>query len=127
MVAFAYSQTLELDNGKSFQLQWTRAAQKKLDAQSEPLIMELELYFSCLVKKFVHFYGVSDVRNADLIAVNDQISVWFHPVHSVSCAPDEAAERQPHKDVDRENIPRVFPSRALLDVKQGQWCGEYFL
>ncbi len=45
-------------NNHEVLVEWTPAAGRELARRSTPLIVELELYFSCLVKKFVHFsYG----------------------------------------------------------------------
>lgn len=126
MTAYKYSQTITLKNGKPFLLQWTERAQQKLQQRDRPLIIELELYFSCLVKKFVHFHEQSVVAEQELTPVTEQLTVWFHPVHSVGCAIDEAPNRQPHQDVDKKNLVAVFPKRAVLDVKQDGWIGEYF-
>lgn len=42
-------------NGKPVRGEWTAAAARALASREAPLCVELELYFSCLVKKFVHF------------------------------------------------------------------------
>ena len=39
---------------KPFQLDISAAAQQRLVRRSEPLCLELELYFSCLIRKRVH-------------------------------------------------------------------------
>jgi hypothetical protein len=41
-------------NGREVAVEWTPRAERAMQARSVPLIVELELYFSCLVKKFVH-------------------------------------------------------------------------
>jgi hypothetical protein len=42
--------------GKSLNLSITRAAERMLEMRSGPLQLELELYFSCLVRKRVHVH-----------------------------------------------------------------------
>lgn len=49
------SNTIEI-NGRSVSVEWTKAAARELTRRTQPLVVELELYFSCLVKKFVHFH-----------------------------------------------------------------------
>ena len=53
---FGTSTASVLVKGKPLLVEWTRAADRELANRDRPLVIELELYFSCLVKKFVHFH-----------------------------------------------------------------------
>jgi hypothetical protein len=59
-------------NGKPVAVEWSRAAHAHLARRSQPLTLELELYFSCLVKKFVHFHESVPAR--ETIAVGEHAS-----------------------------------------------------
>ena len=39
--------------GKQVLVEWSSSADKKLQELAEPLIVEMELYFSCLIRKAV--------------------------------------------------------------------------
>ena len=112
-------------NGKDVQVTLTpaaRAAQARLDA---PLYVELELYFSCLVKKFVHFRA--DSRGKPAVPVGDKLSIYFRPVTSTACTWDVAERlgRQPEMDIDSEALHHVAPKRVFIDYVDGQWHGSY--
>lgn len=112
-------------NGREVEVRWTPAAARALAARSEPLYVELELYFSCLVKKFVHFRD--QPRRGHAVPVSDRLLVYFRPVTSTACT-FEVAERlgrQPEKDIDSEALHRVAPKRVFIDHVDGQWRGDY--
>ena len=75
-------------NGKPVRIEWTAGAEAALRARTRPLIVELELYFSCLVKKFVHVR--EDAGEHALAWVDERLAFYFRPVTSTSCAPQTA-------------------------------------
>jgi hypothetical protein len=112
-------------NGREVQVQITSAAAQALARRSEPLHVELELYFSCLVKKFVHFRN--DSRGKTTVPVGDKLLLYFRPVTSTACTWDVAERlgRQPEMDIDCEALHHVAPKRVLIDHVDGQWHGSY--
>ena len=44
-----------LINDKPLMVGWTPRAQLELDHRTQPLYVEMELYFSCMVKKYITF------------------------------------------------------------------------
>jgi hypothetical protein len=114
-------------NGKTVQVHWSPAAARALAARSEPLFVELELYFSCLVKKFVHFRAPTTPRPVSW--VNDRLAIFFRPVTSTSCSWETAAElgRQPETDIDTAAVRRIAPKRVEIDYRNGTWFADYFL
>jgi hypothetical protein len=114
-------------NGKTVAVRWTPRAADALKQRREPLFIELELYFSCLVKKFVHFRAPRNGRPASW--VNDKLAIFFRPVTSTSCSWETAAElgRQPETEIDSEATRRIAPKRVELDYRNGTWSAEYFL
>jgi hypothetical protein len=112
-------------NGRTVAVEITPAAQRALAARSEPLHVELELYFSCLVKKFVHFRA--DSRGKPTVPVGDKLLLYFRPVTSTACtfAVAERLGRQPEKDIDSEALHHVAPKRVRIDHVDGEWRGSY--
>lgn len=112
-------------NGRTVQVEVTPAAEHALAARSEPLYVELELYFSCLVKKFVHFR--TDSRGKPTVPAGDNLLLYFRPVTSTACT-FEVAERlgrQPEKEIDSEALHHVAPKRVRIDHVNGEWRGSY--
>ena len=112
-------------NGKNVLVEWTAAAARELAKRQDPLIVELELYFSCLVKKFVHFR--EDSRGRAIVAANEKLHLYFRPVTSTACS-FEVAERlgrQPEIDIDSKALRKMAPKRVLITFQRGAWGGNF--
>lgn len=112
-------------NGKPMTVVWTRAAAQKLAERSRPLVIELELYFSCLVKKFVHFHDEAPGRATT--RVTDKLHLYFRAVTSTACTMDvaEALGRQPEIELDSDAVRRLAPKRVALDFDKRRWVAAF--
>jgi hypothetical protein len=112
-------------NGKPVQVAWTAAAARALAVREAPLFVELELYFSCLVKKFVHFRD--DARGYATAAAHDKLHIYFRPVTSTACTWEVAERlgRQPEMEIDSMALRRVAPRHVFIDHVAGKWVGSY--
>lgn len=126
-MAHVTESTTVVINGRDVLVEWTKAAAEALAKRETPIYVELELYFSCLVKKFVHFRH--DSRGKDTVAVRDKLRVYFRPVTSTACT-FEVAERlgrQPEMEIDSEALRHVAPKRVRIDHVDGAWRGRFDL
>ncbi|MBU0752870.1 MAG: hypothetical protein KJ787_00570 [Gammaproteobacteria bacterium] len=116
--------TIEI-NGKPVQVEWSAAAARELEQRQAPLFVELELYFSCLVKKFVHFR--EDSRGYETVAASDKLQLYFRPVTSTACTWEVAERlgRQPEMEIDSVALRQVAPKRVRIDFVKGSWAGSY--
>ena len=114
-------------NGKPVTVEWTRSAARALGRRSRPLVLELELYFSCLVKKFVHFHDDAPDRAA--VAVTDKLHLVFRAVTSTACAMDVAERlgRQPETELDTAAAGKFAPRHVRLDHAGGEWRASFSL
>lgn len=114
-------------NNRAVAVEWTNSADSELVKRTQPLVVELELYFSCLVKKFVHFHETLPDRKA--IAVNDKLAVFFRPVTSTACTFEVADRigRQPEIELDNPNVHKISPKRVKIDFVHGVWQGNYWI
>ena len=114
-------------NDKPLTVEWTPRAQRELDRRTHPLYVEMELYFSCMVKKYIHFR--EQPRNETPIHVNEKFALYFRPVTSTGCNLELAADlgRQPEIELHNEAVSRLVPKRIFVDFKNKQWRGEYWL
>ena len=114
-------------NGKPLAVEWTRAAARKLAERSAPLVVELELYFSCLVKKFVHFHD--DAPGRASVEVTDKFHLFFHAVTSTACTMDVAERlgRQPEIELDTVATRKMAPKRLRLDFSKGKWQANFWM
>lgn len=114
-------------NGRDLAVRWSEAADRELARREAPLVLELELYFSCLVKKAVHVRDRS--APAPLAWVNDRLAVYFRVVTSTPCSMDEAERlgRQPEAEVATPASRRLAPRALSIDFRDGAWIGDYSL
>lgn len=118
------SETITI-NGRPVVVELTAEAALALERRTAPLIVELELYFSCLVKKFVHFR--EDSRGKPTVMVHGKLQLYFRPVTSTACT-FEVAERlgrQPEMEIESEALSHVAPKRVFIDYAGGAWRGSF--
>lgn len=118
--------TVEI-NGRQVSVEWTKAAARELARRAQPLVVELELYFSCLVKKFVHFHETAP--QCDTVTVSDKLAVFFRPVTSTACSFEVADRlgRQPEIELDTPNVRKIAPKRVSIDYVRGAWQGNFWI
>lgn len=121
------STTIVSVNGKPVIVVWTRSAAQKLADRSRPLVLELELYFSCLVKKFVHFHDEAPGRAT--IQVADKLQLYFRAVTSTACTMDvaETLGRQPEIELETAAVRKLAPKRVQLDFDKGNWVAAFWM
>jgi len=109
--------------GKSIRILLSDAAQRALAKRTAPLIAEMELYFSCLIRLRVRFYDCDEKATAT--PVNDQLSIRFRPVMSRRCDLHEVKGKPPLDDFPIRNRTPYIPHWLSLDYKKGEWVGEF--
>lgn len=110
--------------GRPLAVTVSAAAAAALAGRSGPLVVELELYFSCLIRKRVQ---VLDAPRADTLCtvVDDRLTACFRPVMTRACALD-AVDGQPELETFPIRRPEAFVPRWLrLDWRRGDWQGEF--
>ena len=108
--------------GKSITVNVSKDAALQLATLKEPLVMEMELYFSCLIRKAVHF-GV-EANSALSQAVGENLLLSFRPVMTNSCKVD--GERAPElTDFPISNMAPYVPRWVSIDYRHGDWQGDF--
>jgi len=112
--------------GEPLTVSWTQRAARQLARRDHPLLVEMQLYFSCVVKKRVLFHQAPPIDALEWHAVNEQLQLAFRPVESNSCDPREFAANFPVRcEFDSAGAVRMRPSRLELDYRGGAWNGEF--
>jgi hypothetical protein len=101
----------------------SKQAAKALQQRDKPLYVEMELYFSCLIRKQVHFHEVQ--RQANSVAVDDRLSVSFHPVVTSSCMVKDAEAEPVKSDFEMQRRECFVPKWLSIEYKKGGWTGEF--
>jgi len=108
-------------NDKPVEIRITDKADAALAMRSTPITAEMELFFSCLIRKRVCFY-----ENEKGIPVTDALNVDFHPVMNRHCSDTELEEDGPPMTDFPITKPTSFTPRWLsIDFKKGEWLGEF--
>ena len=111
---------------KTVDIQLTPTARKQLDTLDQSLNVELELYFSCLIRLRVVFPEKPD---NDFISVNsnhEKLNLFFHPIMTKHCVVDEIRGRDPDTETFPIKKPEKFiPRWVKLDYKNNIWSGEF--
>lgn len=110
--------TIAVD-GKPVRVSLTARAQRALAARDAVLVVNMELYFSCLIRKRLHFADGTPVKG------DSRIDLFFSPVVARQCrldvAPDANQDLMPLETTRR----RAFvPAWLKLDFR-GHWQGEF--
>ena len=122
----SYSKTVII-NGKTLCIEWTERAYTALRERKQPLNIEMELYFSSMVKKLVIFHDSHvKIHNKNMLHnVTDKIKVWFHPVTSLACENTNTPHRQPMVDINVNNLHNYYPKKLNIDFFNGHWKGYF--
>ena len=116
------SQQVEL-GGKQVTVNVSGSAQRQLDRRQTPLCAEMELYFSCLIRKKVRFRESEECSNS--VVAGDQLQVAFRPVMTKICGKDFEGKEPPLTDFPIANPKPYVPKWLNIDFRGGEWVGEF--
>lgn len=109
---------------KMVDIHLTRAANKKLSGISHPLCVQMELYFSCLIRKRVLFNEVTAVPSG--AQVTDKLYVEFRPVMTRTCSlVSTSGDDDILTDFPIEDIKPFIPKWMKIGYRRGSWQGEF--
>ncbi|MDA3869579.1 MAG: hypothetical protein PF589_06475 [Gammaproteobacteria bacterium] len=110
--------------GKTIQLHLSRSAEKKLAEIEQPLCLEMELYFSCLIRKQVRVRD--ELSSPFMVDVSEKLKIGFRPVMTKTCSVSGCdGEAPPLSDFPIEKPERYIPHWLKLDFRKGQWWSEF--
>ncbi len=109
---------------KAPELRLTAAASHELRLRQQGLLVELELLFSCLVRKRVLFPDQA-ARGYALDSTNPKLVLHFHPIVSHQCRLDELRGEQPKDDLPLAKPDAFVPRWVSLDYREGRWSGDF--
>jgi hypothetical protein len=111
---------------RELELRLTPAAERALAAERGPFDIELELYFSCLIRKRVCFRSEAHTDAIARVPLTDTVTVSFRPVMTHACTLAGAGDAPPALEALPIARPEAFTPRWLaLDHRSGKWTGEF--
>lgn len=111
--------------GKKVLVEWSTSAGKAMGSLASPLLVEMELYFSCLIRKAVRFNQKSSLRYG--VSVTPKLVVGFRPVMTKVCKVSEVEEDPPLEDFHIVKPEAFVPKKLFIDFKRGHWLGEFHM
>ena len=115
-------QFVELD-GKQVMVTLSARAARALESLGAPLLAEMELYFSCLIRKAVRFRPLSGEDDAR--PLSEKLYVRFRPVVSRSCGAKLSEGPPPLDDLPIVNPTAYTPDWLKIDYRRGEWTGQF--
>ena len=107
------------------QVQLTAGAERALAMYPIPLLLELELLFSCMIRKRVRFPTSPHADAIPVQGTDPRLALYFHPVCTKVCAIADTDV----PDLMTFPICRVTPfiPRAVsLDYRKDAWVGDFY-
>lgn len=112
--------------GKQIAVNLSDSARKALSQRSAPLVVEMELYFSCLIRKKVRFHDTERPGDEALTAqLPPNLQLQFRPVMTRSCGRDYEGDEPPLTDFPIANPRPYVPHWLRIDFRNGEWLGEF--
>lgn len=110
--------------GKAVQIELSDAAEKALNQLEKPLLVEMELLFSCLIRKAVRFPKEADPES--FVSATPHLKVRFRPAMTKFCRiSDLGDETPPLEDFPIKKPSAFVPKQLFIDFRHGQWRGEF--
>ncbi len=110
---------------RELQIHISARAEKQLQQRSTPLCLEMELYFSCMIRKRVLVR--EQIHSEFRAEVGDKLHIGFRPVMTRACGITETAEdgKPPLTDFPIKKPQSYIPNWLTLDYRKGEWCAEF--
>lgn len=106
--------------GKQLRIEFTPAAQRMLSRMTQPLLVELELLFSCFVAKRVHFKLENGI-NSDA----SRVQVDFRAIIASTCDLSNKGGDISHLYTPVSNPTPYVPNWCRIDYTSKDWKGEF--
>jgi len=114
--------------GKKIQIEISKHAERQLNDRKTPLYVEMELYFSCLLRKEIRIRETLREKLDEEFStqISELLHISFRPVMTKSCSVSSCAgDKPPLSDFPIQKPQSYIPKWLKLDFKKGEWCGDF--
>ncbi|HEX19305.1 MAG TPA: hypothetical protein ENG78_00540 [Acidiferrobacteraceae bacterium] len=111
--------------GHPLRINFSDAASKALALLSQSLEIEMELYFSCLIRKRVYFRN--NIRNEvfSRTMLGEKLSVSFRPVMTEACLIGDIEDEPGVEIFPLLKGDAFVPKWLTVDYRHDQWQGQF--
>lgn len=106
------------------QVQLTAGAERALAMHPTPLLLELELLFSCMIRKRVRFPASPHADAIPVPGTDPRLVLYFHPVCTKVCAIADA-DVPDLMTFPLRRVTPFIPRAVTLDYRKGAWVGDF--
>jgi len=123
---------------KAVAIKLSKAAGEQAQKLDSVLLIEIQIYFSCLLGKRLAFYSEAPLKGAwqlsadelsvvlkDAQPLSEQVYVRFNTVMTKDCPVGDYIGPPPVTDFTINNQKPYVPNWLNIDFKDGQWSGQY--
>lgn len=123
---------------KAINVTFSKKANLQCEQLNSNLLIEIQIYFSCLLGKRLAFYTDKAMKgtwkvDADLFITmledsqkfSDNVFIRFNTVMTKDCPVSDYAGPPPVTDFKINNQKPYVPDWLNIDFKNGEWFGEY--
>jgi len=123
---------------KTIDIELSQSAEKQHQLLDSPLVIEIQIYFSCLISKRIAFYsaqrsnGTSQINTVELadklrdsLKLSDNLYVRVTAIMTKSCSVKDSIGPPPVSDFLIKNQKPYVPAWLKIQYKKGQWNGQY--
>lgn len=115
--------TVNIDD-KLISVELSNAAADALAQRDTPLLAEMELLFSCLIRKKVRFIEGDGAE--DSTPITNGLALRFRPVMTAAChVSDLGHDTPPLADFPIVNARAFIPRWLRIDYDDSRWQGEF--
>jgi len=131
-------QTELIFHKKVMDITFSKKAKLQCEKLSSNLLIEIQIYFSCLLGKRLAFYTDKEMKgtwkvDADLFVTmlddskkfSDNVFIRFNTVMTKDCPVSDYAGPPPVTDFKINNQKPYVPDWLKIDFKNDKWFGEY--
>ena len=127
-----------VSHGKSIEVKLTKSALEKTKELDSILLLEIQIYFSCLLVKRLAIYSDEPLDGAwqvesglfknllnDSINLSDKLFIRFNTVMTKICPVDDYIGPPPVTDFKIHRESAFVPYWLIIDFSNGKWVGNY--
>jgi len=103
----------------------SKAADRQLSRLANPLDVQMELLFSCVIRKRVLFRIPEGVKTYPMAGADERINLCFRPVMTKVCLVSEVEDVPDLEDFPIQRIEAFIPRWLRLDFRAGSWHGDF--
>ncbi len=111
-------------SSRDLEVRLSAAARAALAARGTPLVVEMELYFSCLIRKRVQFLSAAH-PDAFCASLDERHTICFRPVMTRQCTLSDVEGKPELESFPIRRREAFLPKWLALDFRHGNWSGEF--